>query len=413
MNKLSIRNVGPIKGGYGEQYIEMNNFTVFLGPQGSGKSTIAKIYSSLSWLQKAILREEVTTEQCEESDFFINEVISYQGIQSYFQKNSYVHFVGKGCEFKYEEGHFTVRMCADEKNFKMPKVMYVPAERNFITAIARPEFIKGLPKPLYSFLEEYEQAKQWVSEQGKITLPIDNLAYRFDTESNKSLLEGDDFQTDLLHGSSGFQSLVPLFIVTEYLTNLVLNKKDDPSYELFSVVQQNKIQKKLIKLLEQNKKISNLNKASKKFIEKAKEVVQSYQYKTFINIVEEPEQNLYPKSQKQVLFSLIKNLNKATENELIITSHSPYILNFITLCTEAHKVYNSKKIGLGNAALSNVVPAESAISIKQVNAYELDNKGNVRLLNKEDGFIDDSHSLNAAFEQINDDFSSILDMESE
>lgn len=412
MNKLSIRNVGPIKSGYGEQYIEINNLTVFLGPQGSGKSTIAKIYSSLSWLQKAILRDEVTVKQCEEESFFINEVISYQGIQSYFQEDSYIHFVGKGCEFKYENGHFTVQKCVDEKSFKMPKVMYVPAERNFITAIARPEFIKGLPKPLYSFLEEYEQAKQWVSEQGKVLLPIGKLAYRFDTESNKSLLEGDSFQTELLHSSSGFQSLVPLFLVTEYLTSLVLNKKDDPSYELFSVVQKNKIQKKLIKLLDQNKDTATSNKASKDFVKKAKEIVQSYQYKSFINIVEEPEQNLYPESQKQVLLSLIKNLNKTVENELIITSHSPYILNFITLCTEAYKVYQSENISLGTrAALNDVVSEESTISIEQVNAYELDDKGNIKLLNKDGGFIDDSHSLNIMFEQINNDFSSILDME--
>lgn len=412
MNKLCIRNVGPIKSGYGDKHIEINKLTIFLGPQGSGKSTIAKIYSSLSWLQKVVLRDEVTIKQCEEDGFFINEVIAYQGIQSYFRNDSYIHFIGKGCEFRYEQGKFTARKQEDEDAFNMPKIMYVPAERNFITAIARPEFIKGLPKPLYSFLEEYEQAKQWVSKQGKISLPIGKLAYRFDSESNKSLLEGDGFQTDLLHGSSGFQSLIPLFIVTEYLTSLVLNKKDDPSYELFSIVQKSMIEKKLIKLLERNKGAVTSDKFSDVFMKKAKEVVQSYQYKSFINIVEEPEQNLYPESQKMVLFNLIKNLNKIKENKLIITSHSPYILNFITLCTEAYQLYKNENRGLAaNEALSNIVPLASTISIEQVNAYELDDKGNVQLLNKEDGFLDDSHSLNTMFEKINDDFSKLLDME--
>lgn len=412
MNKLSIRNVGPIKNGYGDEFIEINNLTVFLGPQGSGKSTIAKIYSSLSWLQKAILRDEVTIKQSEEDSYFIKEVISYQGIQSYFRKDSYIHFIGQGCEFKYEGGLFTAQKCNDEENFKMPKIMYVPAERNFITAIARPEFIQGLPKPLHSFLEEYEQAKQWVSEQGQVQLPIGKLAYRFDSENKKSLLEGDGFQTDLLHGSSGFQSVVPLFVVTEYLTSLVLNKKDDPSYELFSVVQKSKIEKKLIKLIEQYKEVATAKELSKKLMRKAVSVVESYQYKNFINIVEEPEQNLYPESQKQVLFNLIENLNKIKENELIITSHSPYILNFITLCTEAYRVYKYKNIdSTAISILNDIVPKKSAISIEKVNAYELDDKGSVKLISKNDGFIDDDHSLNSIFEQINESFSSLLDME--
>lgn len=410
MNKLSIRNVGPIKNGYGDKHIEINNLTVFLGPQGSGKSTIAKIYSSLSWLQKTILRDEITVKRCEEDGFFINEVISYQGIQSYFQEDSYIHFIGKGCEFKYEEGRFTVTKCYDEESFKMPKIMYVPAERNFIAVIPRPEFIKGLPKPLHSFLEEYEQAKQWVEEQKEVLLPLDGLTYRFDSESNKSFLVGDGFKTELLHSSSGFQSLVPLFVVTEYLTSLVLNRKDDPSHELFSVVQKNNIEKKISKLIEEYKGESTVDQFKKSIMSKAKDIVESYQYKSFINIVEEPEQNLYPESQKKVLFNLIENLNKVVENELIITSHSPYILNFITLCTEAHQLY--KNIGLAaNEVLSSIIPKASTISIEQVNAYELDNKGNVQLLNKDDGFLDDSHSLNMIFEQINDDFSSLLDME--
>ena len=48
MRRLIIRNVGPIK----SLDIRLNKINVFIGPQGSGKSTIAKIISFCSWLEK-------------------------------------------------------------------------------------------------------------------------------------------------------------------------------------------------------------------------------------------------------------------------------------------------------------------------------------------------------------------------
>ena len=48
MNRLIIRNVGPVK----SVDLRLNKVNMFIGPQGSGKSTIAKILSFCSWLEK-------------------------------------------------------------------------------------------------------------------------------------------------------------------------------------------------------------------------------------------------------------------------------------------------------------------------------------------------------------------------
>lgn len=48
MARLIIRNIGPIK----NVDIELNKVNVFIGEQSSGKSTIAKIISFCSWLEK-------------------------------------------------------------------------------------------------------------------------------------------------------------------------------------------------------------------------------------------------------------------------------------------------------------------------------------------------------------------------
>lgn len=426
MNKLLIQNVGPIKNSSSE-YVLFDKLTIFLGPQASGKSTIAKIYSSLVWLEKAIYRKEITKEQYLKAGFFIDEVISYQGIQSYFSKGSLIHYVGDAFEFIYKEEALQVEAIGKKNNFKMPKIMYVPAERNFLAAIPKVEFIKGLPKPLHSFLSEYEDAKAWVEKQKEISLPIDEVKFRYEKENKRSLLVGEGYQTNLLHGSSGFQSLVPLFLVTEYLADLVVNKIKDPAYEDLSVAQKIKIHTEALDAIGKLKDnfdesdYSEIKKRSVKLpkglnvnllVEEMVKILNLHSYKSFINIVEEPEQNLYPTSQKQVLFSLLQAMNKIEANKLIITSHSPYILNFITLCTEAFSLYKKESISAKNREkLASLVPQESMVSIESVNVYQLLEDGNIHPMAKDDGFINDQHSLNEAFEDINDAFSEMLDME--
>ena len=49
----------------------------------------------------------------------------------------------------------------------------------------------------------------------------------------------------------------------------------------------------------------------------------------FIAVMEEPEQNLFPNSQKKVIQFLLRELNTSSDNKIIITTHSPYVLETI------------------------------------------------------------------------------------
>ncbi|MBO4372301.1 MAG: AAA family ATPase, partial [Bacteroidales bacterium] len=53
--------------------------------------------------------------------------------------------------------------------------------------------------------------------------------------------------------------------------------------------------------------------------------------KRTLNIIEEPEQNLFPSSQRKMLNALLEFNNSVEENQLIITTHSPYIINYLML----------------------------------------------------------------------------------
>lgn len=60
-----------------------------------------------------------------------------------------------------------------------------------------------------------------------------------------------------------------------------------------------------------------------------------FKYSRFVNIVEEMEQNLYPESQMNVLFDLLNDANKMDLNRLVLTTHSPYVINYLTLAAKA------------------------------------------------------------------------------
>ena len=61
MSKIKIRNFGPIKEGYQENggWIDIKKVTIFIGNQGSGKSTVAKLISTFMWLEKALIRGDI------------------------------------------------------------------------------------------------------------------------------------------------------------------------------------------------------------------------------------------------------------------------------------------------------------------------------------------------------------------
>lgn len=54
MSLLKIKSFGPIKNGYSKEdgFIKITPVTVICGDQATGKSTIAKLYSTCVWLEK-------------------------------------------------------------------------------------------------------------------------------------------------------------------------------------------------------------------------------------------------------------------------------------------------------------------------------------------------------------------------
>ena len=71
--QLKIKNFGPIKKGYTNpqtyDFFDVHRCSVLIGEQGTGKSTIAKLISTLLWLEKDIIQRRRDFNQFKTEDF--------------------------------------------------------------------------------------------------------------------------------------------------------------------------------------------------------------------------------------------------------------------------------------------------------------------------------------------------------
>lgn len=407
MAKLRVKNTGPIRNGYelSDGFIDFAGVTIFIGNQGSGKSTLAKIYSTLSWIEKALVRGDFTANYLAQYNRFKKQ-LAYQNISNYLSKNSEIDYQGQVYNISYRDGRLDIQQNHENGDYKFPKIMYVPAERNFISSVDRPDLIKRLPLPLYTFLEEYDAAKLDVGEG--VELPVGNTRFEYRKQNKKSWLVGKDFKIDLLEASSGFQSLVPLYLVTKHLSK-VTSKSNSVTHKEISVEEEKKIRKEIDQIFE-NDNISDdvrrvlLEKLSSRF-----------KYSCFLNIVEEPEQNLYPSSQKDVLLELLRTKNEAENNQLVITTHSPYIINYLTLAIKANSI-KIKTDSQNNqnellAKLDTIVPRDATIHSSEVAVYQMTEEGSITKLPDYSGLPSDENYLNQFLTEVNDLFIDLLELE--
>jgi predicted ATPase len=402
-SRIRIQNFGPIKDGLEKsQWLDINKVTVFIGNQSSGKSTVAKVISTLTWLEKALNRGDVN-QSLSDDDF--SELFEYQRINNYFKPTTLIEYEGDILSFNYSNKKFTLKL-KDKSNsaYTAPKIMYVPAERNFLSVIDNPFSIKTLPGTLRTFAEELRKGQlQFRNKQ--LLLPIGNIKYKYNDNNDISYLIGDDYEVNMLEASSGYQSVVPLFLVTKFLSDeleTLKNRNIDKNIKALLSIEQ---------YIRRDKEIAEINKLQLPPEERNKKIDSintRYVNSCFINIVEEPEQNLFPTSQWQLLQNLLEYNNLNKDNRLIITTHSPYIINYLTLVVKAAQL---KKKGYQNG-LNEIVSLNATISPDDLSIYELDEKdGTIKLLGNYNGLPSDDNYLNEYLGKSNDLFVELLNLE--
>lgn len=407
MNKIKVRYFGPIQEGCLEDdgWVDINKMTVFIGNQGSGKSTIAKLISTFTWIEKAMVRGDYNKKWFERKNRLKNQFLNYHRLENYFSDigKTEIEYIGDAYHIKYEDGRLFIEEIAGG-DYPLPQIMYVPAERNFIAYVKSPTELKLSSDSLQEFLTEFDNAKDEMKEA--VLLPINNAYVKYDKLNDILNVRGEKYKVRLTEASSGFQSLVPLYLVSDYLSKSV--RKQSENKEGMSTEERSRFKKGVEDILSND----DLTSEQKRL---AISVLSSkFNKSSFINIVEEPEQNLFPNSQWQLLKSLLQFNNLNEGNKLIMTTHSPYVINYLSVVIQS--AYLSEKIEKEEnlLKLNNIVPLESMIDSASVSIYEFnENTGTVSKLNSYEGIPSDKNMLNKSLAEGNYLFDSLLEIEQE
>ena len=132
MSKIRIKDFGPIHPGFQkDKFFDIKKLTLFVGHQGAGKSSVAKLVSSFEWLEKALLRRDlpskILSENTVRTSSFFKELFNYHNILSYFSDKTEIDYIGQYC-------HFTIRGKNLTLENKKRKILFMKCLRLYIWA---------------------------------------------------------------------------------------------------------------------------------------------------------------------------------------------------------------------------------------------------------------------------------------
>lgn len=376
--RLVVRNFGPIT----NLDIDFRKLTLFIGDQGSGKSTLSKLLTicrDMNWWSQLLENADSDDIKKPFYDFGINE---------YFMNDTYINYTMQGLVIKYENEAFSIvsnDISKDDiKNYFLylnkklgygqdsgqadidnaskafldsiaRMILYNPAERNLVGNLSEATaslWSAGipLPKPLLEYMGLFERATKLFP---RYEIPVFKVNYVKKDNKNMIELRGKEKLISLSASSSGLQSAIPMLMVIDYA--LKTN-----SFDSF--------------------------------------------------VIEEPEQNLFPKNQFEMLGFVTSRLwHPNQRRQFIITTHSPYLLSSLNMLMLAYKLQHIEEVR--EEAEKIIVPGYT-VNPDDVAVYSLDPESDEyckSLISGKTGLVS-VNELDSVSEIIGDDFDRLYDL---
>ncbi len=403
MGRIKVKYFGPIKEGFsGDGWIDIRKVTLFIGDQGSGKSCIAKLIATFSWLEKVLIRGDYAESHFAKHKRFRRVLCAYHRMDNYFTSRTEIAYEGEAYSFACTGADNLVITRTGEG--ELGQIMYIPSERNFVSSARDIKSIKGLPPYLSEFVSDYDVAKKALGSA--ISAPISGLELEYHQRTDSLSVRGEDYKIMLQEASSGVQSLVPVFVVSRYHGAQVVEYTRATDSQMNSADKE-RFQRQVEAIM------SNPDLTQEQMRLAVSALARRFNKTFFVNIVEEPEQNLYPLSQRHFLNALLEINNSTSGNHLIMTTHSPYIMSYLSLVAKASAVHAEIAEHPDLVArLVGVVPLSVLTAIEDIAIYELDvTTGTISSLDSVYGIPSSEHQLNISLSESNDLFDELLDIE--
>lgn len=400
--QLIVKSFGPVR----DLEITFKKVTLFIGDQGTGKSCVAKLFSMFKWLEKVLSQKKYKLNYFEQYNRFLTKLCPYHRIESFIQPDSYLKFESNLYDFVYSDGSFRIHdknedaglfRASHQNEAGLSKIMYVPAERSIVSvAENKTKLLKELPDSSETFSDEFVNAKKFF--KSGYELPFEGLHFEYDSLNEVGWISDGEYKVRLINASSGIQSSLPMCMVSEYLSKMIADREEVK----LSKEEKDKLEKRVAEIM-QDDAISDSIKDMM-----IRQLSSANRYDRFINVVEEPELNLFPKSQMQVLRSLVAINASSEQNMLVITTHSPYSLAILNMLVMGAKVYQMTNED-DKSVIENILPHRFHLDERDVAAYRLSLKDEnycVPIINSNTGMIT-KNDLDSCSDEINKIFNQL------
>ena len=461
MQKIIIENFGPIK--YAE--IEVKKILVLIGEQASGKSTIAKLIYFFKTIQEDLFSQIYRDKQNQYLDIN-SDILSpiQQKFYNFFGLTNNLPDFEITFYYSFNENKFLKLSNDENKKMKISPIdtfinekftilasdikfrlrqeyLNINKNRNIQPLIKEEEKIK-YAQQLYDLLNDLFQNKQrdllFIVAGRSATVAYPSLFEKYFSQSIEINLKQNISIDNYERSSKTLDEILLEKFIEKFVRVKDIFKKFRNFEGLIESYSENNIKEKLYqvknkidKILKGEYRIDDLgekilfNKETEEYIylsntssgqQESIRILQDIFLNILDNtkvlrILEEPEAHLFPVAQKQLIELLALMVNQNNDNQLIITTHSPYVLTVFNNLLFANRVV--EKNPSTQSEVAQIIPQDSWLSAKDFSAYSLGNQSVSQdtnycepIFNQEEGTIQQNY-LDTVSEILGGDFQAL------
>ena len=371
--RLIIKNFGPIK----EADLTFGRFNVLIGEQATGKSTVAKLLAVCRYFSFISGNDNHTFP----SDHFVQGLVAW-GLGDSINSDSEIFYESEDYSFRADrvkrEDIILVPIDGSQQfNYEGFRTIILPKSERFKGLLSELEILKSTKQGEYEYDEPFWRIPTSFFKN-RVASVMDNPFY-IPTERG--------LQSIFSLGKSSIQNISDsLFNQFAKLDQTARIFKSDTTIEPLNIIYKNVNGHGFIRKKNEDKFYSLYNAASG--YQSTIPVVLVAKYYTEISrklktfIIEEPELNLFPTAQNELMKFLV-NMTMNFGNTTLIATHSPYVLAALNNLMSAYAA--GKK---DQDSTEQIIPKQYWLDHEDCTAYRMMPDGTCKdIFDREEGLI--------------------------